>query len=110
MGKKETSEEIEYASEAFMEGVMPSKTQKRILEIASDKFINGLQFIKRKVYSKLVKTMSVKEQPSMGNKDDKSRVFFVENALWVRPMRVCAGLLKIDAGKMSFCHKPTKNY
>lgn len=42
-----------------------NQNQKRVSgSTASDKLINGLQFIKKKVYSKLVKAISMAEQPT----------------------------------------------
>lgn len=34
----------------------------------------------------------------------------MENVIWVRPMKVNGGFLKIESGKISYCLKPSKNH
>ena len=109
IGKNDLSEEPLYASESFIERVTVQKNKKRTNETASDKFINGLQFIKRKVYSKLMKSITIKQEQSNKN-EEAQKVFFVQNVLWIRPMKVNAGFLKIQSGKISYCLKSGKNY
>jgi wyosine [tRNA(Phe)-imidazoG37] synthetase (radical SAM superfamily) len=73
----------------------------------SDKLINGLQFIKKKVYEKIAKTITLGADKNTNESED---VILIEDVLWVRPMRVQAGTLKIKGGRLGYYHKSGKKF
>lgn len=71
---KKENEQL-FSNQLFVEGIIntnannKNQSSKRIAgSTASDKIINGLQFIKKKVYSKLVKAITMSEQLINNNK------------------------------------------